>query len=205
MTEPTSYDGLQRVIELEGADEVIGRVLDIRTRQTPETISNHEVDVALFPPDSNIPPENQTKVTDVPIKQPTSGAAALPTVGSLVRLSFRNADQTAPLVDGVVYGDADTDRAPIAEPGEMRFTREGASIEVVTNDADEPLARVVKCGPEEREATGGIEYNLSSGRILIRNENGHGIEIPSDGNIKLYGNTVDIDTTGSAPSFDNSG
>jgi hypothetical protein len=127
----------------------------------------------------------------------TSGVVSTPQVDDLVLLLFP-ARSDDPFVVGNLYGDQDSDRAPIGGATDYRISRTGASIEVVTTDSDETVIRLVDRGAGGDVRSIGLEVNTDTGDIVVKNQNGHGIEVPANGNVKIYGDSIDFDTTNDA-------
>jgi hypothetical protein len=127
----------------------------------------------------------------------TSDVVSTPQVDDLVLLLFPSRSDE-PFVIGTLYGDQDDDRAPIGGAEDYRISRTGASIEVVTTDSDETVIRLVDRDADDDVRSTGLEVNVASGDIVVKNQNGHGIEIPANGDVKIYGKSIDFDTNGDA-------
>lgn len=102
----------------------VGRVRTVWTHTDPADSSNHEVDVAIPPGEPLEEPRR------IPVLQPATGGVYVPKEGDLVRVSYLDGDGDRPIVDGVVYGDADEDRAPLAEEGDIRLFRGDFGVEL---------------------------------------------------------------------------
>lgn len=143
----------------------IGRVTQVYEHTDPSDQSNHEVDVAI--------PPGETPTTThrrVPIVQPTSGAALVPQVGDMVRVSFIGGEGERPVVDGIVYGDADQDRAPIATEGDVRLRRGDLEVELAGDGSNARLALRpdATTAPElvvEIDASGTIQLGKPDGTL----------------------------------------
>jgi hypothetical protein len=124
-----------------------------------------------------------------------------PKVDNLVLLVF-SARSDDPFVIGNVYGDQDADRAPIADSDSIRISRNGASIDIQTTDSDDTIIQLTdRDADADSKATTlktGIEINVTTGDIVVKNKNGHGIEIPASGEVTIYGSEIDLNTAGSA-------
>ena len=174
----------------------IGEVQKVWTHSEAGDNSNHEVNVAI-PPGGEPFQEHRR----VPILQPTSGVAYVPEVGDLVRVSYLAGNGDRPVVDGAVYGDADADRAPLADEGDVRLHRKGATIEVVTTDAGDDVVRVVRQPTDGQAPDMGLELNLSTGEMKVSDGSGYGFESDGAGNIQWYAQSFDIDTSGATISW----
>jgi len=99
-----------------------------------------------------------------------------------------------------LYGDQDDDRAPLGGAEDYRIARLGASIEVITPGGDETVIRLADRGADADagSASIGLEVNIDTGDIVVKNQNGHGIEIPANGKVKIYGDSIDFDTKNDA-------
>ena len=103
----------------------VGRIVTVWPHTGDEDRpSNHEVDVAIPPGEPVQEPRR------VPILQPTGGAAYVPRDGDLVLVGYLRGNGDRPIVLGSVYADADRDRAPIAEEGDIRLRRGDIAMEL---------------------------------------------------------------------------
>jgi hypothetical protein len=154
--------------------------------------SNHEVTV------STPPGENPTQTFERrPVVTPSSGMVTTPQPDDLVLLLFP--EQTDdPFVIGNVYGDTTETRAPTADAGDLKFTRGGGSIELTTNNSGGTIIKLTGRSTGASDDDIGLEINTDTGDIVIKNQNGHGVEIPSDGNVTIFGNEIDLNTKNSA-------
>lgn len=160
----------------------VGRVITVWPHTgDEERPSNHEVDVAIPPGEPVQEPRR------VPIQQPVGGAAYVPRVGDLVLVGYLRGNGDRPIVLGSVYADADRDRAPLAETGDVRVKRGSTYCEVAGDgswvrmarkpgDLEPPTAKV------EIDANGDVRIE-SDGDILLNgipwDTHGH----PYDGGI----------------------
>jgi len=191
--EPTERSRIRQLISEQVKKPTVGEVQEVFAHTGNEDRpSNHEATVSV-PPGEN-PTETYRRR---PVIVPTSGAVVTPQVGDLVLLQFpARSDQ--PFITGVVYGDADDDRAPIAGAEEIRINRTGASVEIVQTDSGDSVVRVVDREADNDKRAIGLEINTDTGDIVLKNQNGHGIEISANGDVKIYGSSIDLDTQGSA-------
>lgn len=132
--DPNQRGAMLRLIREELAPPRVGRVAKVWTHDAQDDNSNHEVNVAI-PPGGDVDEEHRR----VPIMQPTSGAAYVPSVGDMVLVTYL--DGADPIVLGAVYGDADDDRAPIAGAGDARLRRGSLYVEAA---GDGSSARIAK-------------------------------------------------------------
>jgi signal peptidase I len=187
----------------------IGQVQEVFVHTGNETRpSNHEVSV------STPPGENPTQIFKRrPVVTPSSGMVTTPQVGDLVLLLFP--EQTDdPFIVGNLYGDTEETRAPTAGTGELRFIRDessididGGAIEINRDNASVNISEngagesVIKITGESTDVSGddiGAQINADNGDIVIKNQNGHGIEIPSDGKVTIFGDEIDLNTQNEA-------
>jgi uncharacterized Zn-binding protein involved in type VI secretion len=160
----------------------IGRVRTVWTHTEPDDNSNHEVDVAIPPGEPLQEPRR------IPVIQPTIGGVYVPKEGDLVRISYLDGDGDRPIVDGVVYGDADEDRAPLAEEGDIRLFRDDLGVELA---GDGTHARLTKrtdgaSDPDlvvEIDDTGTIRLGAPNGDLKPVARKGDAVSVTdSDGN-----------------------
>lgn len=141
----------------------IGRVRTVWTHSDPSDTSNHEVDVAIPPGEPLEEPRR------IPILQQTGGAY-VPKEGDLVRVSYLDGDGDRPIVDGVVYGDADGDRAPLAAEGDIRLFRGEFGVELAGDGSSARLTKRVDgtTSPDlviEIDDTGTVKLGDPSGTL----------------------------------------
>ena len=177
--EPTERGRIQALIDNAIALPRIGRVTAVRTHTDTSDTSNHEVDVAVPPGD----PVQEFRT--VPILQPTGASVALPQEGDLVRVNFLDGDGDRPIVDGVVYADADRDRAPLADAGDVRVSRGDLYAELA---GDGSVARLAKKPGDLDTPTATVSID-AQGAVTIK----------TDGDITVSaGGDVVIDEGGTA-------
>jgi hypothetical protein len=191
--EATERSRIRQLITEQVRQPTVGEVQEVFPHTGNEDRpSNHEATVSV--PPGPTPAETYQRR---PVVVPSSGAVVTPQEGDLVLLQFpKRSDQ--PFISGVVYGDADDDRAPIAGPEEVRINRTGASVEIVQTDAGDTVIRVVDREADDDTRAIGLEVNTDTGDIVLKNQNGHGIEIPASGDVKIYGSSIDLNTQGDA-------
>jgi len=159
----------------------IGRVTTVWTHTTETDQSNHEVDVAIPPGESMQEPDR------VPIMQSTSGAAYVPREGDLVLVGYLQGSGERPVVLGAVYGDADADRAPLADEGDVRIHRGQLYSELA---GDGSVARIAKKPGDQDTPTARVEID-DTGSVTVE----------TDGDITISANgDVVIDEGGEAKS-----
>lgn len=191
--EDTDRSRIRKLIRDAVQQPTIGEVQEVFAHTGSEDRpSNHDVTVSV-PPGPNATETYERR----PVVVSTSGAVSTPEVGDLVLLIFP-ARSDDPFVIGTVYGDQEEDRAPIAGPTDRRISRSGASVEVIQTDSDETVIRVVDRAANEDTISTGVEINTDTGDIVLKNQNGHGIEVPANGTVKIYGDTIDFDTKNDA-------
>jgi len=191
--EPTDRSRIRQLIRDAVQQPTVGQVQEVFPHTGNESRpSNHDVTVSV-PPGPNPTETYQRR----PVMTSTSGVVSTPQVDDLVLLLFP-ARSDDPFVVGNLYGDQDSDRAPIGGTADYRISRTGASIEVVTTDSDETVIRLVDRDADDDVRSIGLEVNVASGDIIVKNQNGHGIEIPANGDVKIYGDSIDFDTNGNA-------
>jgi len=191
--EPTDRSRIRQLIRDAVQQPTVGQVQEVFPHTGNESRpSNHDVTVSV-PPGPNPTETYQRR----PVMTSTSGVVSTPQVDDLVLLLFP-ARSDDPFVVGNLYGDQDDDRAPIGGATDYRISRTGASIEVVTTDSDEAVIRLVDRGADDDVRSIGLEVNVDTGDVVVKNQNGHGIEIPANGNVKIYGDSIDFDTNGNA-------
>ncbi|AFH22093.1 hypothetical protein OSG_eHP16_00005 [environmental Halophage eHP-16] len=189
----TERSRIRQLIQDTVKQPTVGQVQEVFPHTGTETRpSNHEVSVSV-PPGPNPAETYQRR----PVMVSTSGVVSTPQVDDLVLLLFPSRSDE-PFVIGTLYGDQDDDRAPIGGATDYRISRTGASIEVVTTDSDETVIRLVNRDADDDVRSIGLEVNVASGDIVVKNQNGHGIEIPANGDVKIYGDSIDFDTNGDA-------
>ncbi|GGM64159.1 hypothetical protein J2752_000467 [Halarchaeum rubridurum] len=153
----------------------VGRVRKVWTHTDEADTSNHEVNVAV-PPGGDVDGEHR----QIPIQQPATGAVAVPSVNDLVLVM---GSDTGPVAMPAVYGDADADRAPLGEEGDVRIRRGELYAEVAGDgswarlakkpgDLDDPSARVeLDAGGAVRIETDG-DVTISAGGQVVIDEGG---------------------------------
>ncbi|MEG9884965.1 MAG: hypothetical protein V6Z86_10280 [Hyphomicrobiales bacterium] len=189
----TERSRIRQLIQDTVKQPTVGQVQEVFPHTGTEARpSNHEVSVSV-PPGPNPAETYQRR----PVMVSTSGVVSTPQVDDLVLLLFPSRSDE-PFVIGTLYGDQDDDRAPIGGATDYRISRTGASIEVVTTDSDETVIRLVDRDADDDVRSIGLEVNVASGDIVVKNQNGHGIEIPANGDVKIYGDSIDFDTNGDA-------
>jgi hypothetical protein len=191
----TDRSRIRQLIQDTVKQPTVGQVQEVFPHTGSESRpSNHEVSVSV-PPGPNPTETYQRR----PVMVSTSDVVSTPQVDDLVLLLFPSRSDE-PFVIGTLYGDQDDDRAPIGGATDYRISRTGASIEVVTTDSDETVIRLVDRGADDDVGSRsiGLEVNVASGDIVVKNQNGHGIEIPANGDVKIYGDSIDFDTNGDA-------
>jgi len=189
----TDRSRIRQLVQDTVKQPTVGQVQEVFPHTgTEDRPSNHEVSVSV-PPGPNPTETYQRR----PVMVPTSDVVSTPQVDDLVLLLFPSRSDE-PFVIGTLYGDQDGDRAPIGGATDYRISRTGASIEVVTTDSDETLIRLVDRGADDDVRSIGLEVNVASGDIVVKNQNGHGIEIPANGDVKIYGKSIDLDTANDA-------
>lgn len=140
----------------------VGRVRTVWTHTDPADSSNHEVDVAIPPGEPLEEPRR------IPVLQPATDGVYVPKQGDLVRVSYLDGDGDRPIVDGVVYGDADEDRAPLAEEGDIRLFRGDFGVELA---GDGSFARLTKRSDGNADPDLVVEID-DSGTIRLGDPNG---------------------------------
>jgi signal peptidase I len=80
----------------------------------------------------------------------------------------------------------------------VRLSRESASIDITTNSNDETIIELTGQSTSVAGADIGLQINADTGDIVMKNQNGHGIEIPAGGNVTIFGDKIDFDTNNSA-------
>jgi hypothetical protein len=189
----TERSRIRQLIQDTVKQPTVGQVQEVFPHTGTEARpSNHEVSVSV-PPGPNPAETYQRR----PVMVSTSDVVSTPQVDDLVLLLFPSRSDE-PFVIGTLYGDQDDDRAPIGGATDYRISRTGASIEVVTTDSDETVIRLVNRDADDDVRSIGLEVNVASGDIVVKNQNGHGIEIPANGDVKIYGDSIDFDTNGDA-------
>jgi len=189
----TERSRIRQLIQDTVKQPTVGQVQEVFPHTGSESRpSNHEVSVSV-PPGPNPAETYQRR----PVMVSTSDVVSTPQVDDLVLLLFPSRSDE-PFVIGTLYGDQDSDRAPIGGAADYRISRTGASIEVVTTDSDETVIRLVDRDADDDVRSIGLEVNVASGDIVVKNQNGHGIEIPANGDVKIYGKSIDFDTNGDA-------
>jgi hypothetical protein len=150
--------------------------------------SNHEVSVEA-------PPGIGDQTYDRrPVLTPTSGVVTTPQVDDLVLLLFPSRSDL-PFVVGNLYGDSAQTRAPIGDPGVIRFRRDGLYIELL---GDGSKARIAKKStdadiPPDAEPPDAEVTVTNSGEIKIINSGSSGIEIDAgEGGVDITGGSVSI-------------
>jgi hypothetical protein len=191
----TDRSRIRQLVQDSVDQATIGQVQEVFAHTgAEERPSNHEVTVSVPPGPS--PTETYQRR---PVMVSTSGVVSTPQVDDLVLLLFPvRSDE--PFVVGSLYGDQDDDRAPIAGAEDYRVSRLGASVEIITPGGNETVIRLVDRSADDDAGTAqtGVEINVDTGDIVLKNQNGHGIEVPADGNVTIYGDSIDFDTTGNA-------
>jgi len=189
----TERSRIRQLIQDTVKQPTVGQVQEVFPHTGSESRpSNHEVSVSV-PPGPNPAETYQRR----PVMVSTSDVVSTPQVDDLVLLLFPSRSDE-PFVIGTLYGDQDDDRAPIGGAADYRISRTGASIEVVTTDSDETVIRLVDRDADDDVRSIGLEVNTDTGDIVVKNQNGHGIEIPANGDVKIYGDSIDFDTNGDA-------
>jgi len=184
--QPTDRSRIRQVIQDEIQEPTLGQVQEVFPHTGTESRpSNHEVTVSV-PPGPN-PTETYLRR---PVMTETSGVVSTPQVDDLVLLLFP-ARSDEPIVVGNLYGDQDEDRAPFGEAGEYRINRLGATIEIATTDSGDTVIRLA--GGDAGAIA--LTINLDTGDISLKNQNGHGIEIPASGDVTISGSTIDFNTS----------
>lgn len=103
----------------------VGEVQQVYTHSSADDQSNHEVTVTIPPG------PNPTRQHDrVPVAVPTAGAVTVPQEGDLVLVQYRAGDGDLPIISQVVYGDADADRAPVGDTGDVKVRRGDVEAEL---------------------------------------------------------------------------
>lgn len=195
--ENTERSRIRQLIQDTVQQATIGQVQEIFPHTgDEERPSNHEVTVSS-PPGPNPTQTYQRR----PIVTATSGVVNTPQVDDLVLLIF-SARTDDPFILGNVYGDQDKNRAPIANPDSIRLSRNGASVDIITTENNETVVQVVDRASDVPSSTDelsiGLEVNIDTGDIVLKNQNGHGIEVPANGDVTIYGKNIDLNTDGSA-------
>jgi hypothetical protein len=135
-----------------------GEVTAVYTHDDPDDASNHEVDVQIPPG-----PRPLREHRRVPVGVPADGAVAVPREGDHVLVQYEAGDGDRPLVTTVFYGDADEDRAPLGDEGDVRVRR----------------------GNVEADLAGDGSY----GRLALTPDDGGSpdlvVEVDSDGTVRL--------------------
>lgn len=131
--EPTDLAYLRSLVREAVRPPEIGRVTSVRARDSQEAISNHEATVSLL--------RREQALQDVPLVQPTTGAALVPQEGDLVLVAWAGPEADQPLVVGHLYGDADPDRAPLAAAGDVRLRRGDLYAELAGDGTHARLAK----------------------------------------------------------------
>jgi len=133
--EPTERSRIKSLINETVRQPTVGEVEAVFPHTGDEDRpSNHEVNVSV--PPGPTPSETYRRR---PVVVPTSGSVVTPREGDLVLLQFpRRSDQ--PFVTGVVYGDADDDRAPVGESGTVRFGRGDLEVQLAGDGSSARLA-----------------------------------------------------------------
>jgi len=191
----TDRSRIRQLVQDSVEQATIGQVQEVFAHTgAEERPSNHEVTVSV-PPGPNPTETYQRR----PVMVSTSGVVSTPQADDLVLLLFPTRSDE-PFIIGTLYGDQDDDRAPLGGSEDYRIARLGASIEVITPGGDETVIRLVDRGADARtgSASIGLEVNVDTGDIVVKNQNGHGIEIPANGDVKIYGDSIDFDTKNDA-------
>lgn len=116
-TDPTEKDRIERIIEQKTLRPRIARVTDVEPHTSPDDFTNHRVDVET-------PPGNPIQsYQDVSVGQPGDGTIHVPEVDQLVVIDFFKGNGEEPYVVKSVYGTADRHRAPMGNPGVIRYKR----------------------------------------------------------------------------------
>jgi len=114
----------------------IGEVTQVTTHSSSDDASNHEVDVQI-PPGATPVREHHR----VPVGVPAAGMVAVPEEGDLVLVQYKAGDGERPLVTKVFYGDADADRAPVGDAGDVCARRGDLEVDLA---GDGSYARLAK-------------------------------------------------------------
>jgi hypothetical protein len=175
--EPTDLAYLRSLVREAVRPPEIGRVTTVRARDSQEAISNHEATVSLL--------RREQSLQDVPLVQPATGAALVPREGDLVLVAFAGAEADQPLVVGHLYADADADRAPLAEAGDVRLRRGELYAELADDGAHARLAKK----PGDRDTP--------TAEVSIDDQGNVSIETDGDITVSAGGDVV-IDEGGTA-------
>jgi hypothetical protein len=141
----------------------IGEVTEVTTHSASDDTSNHEVDVQI-PPGNNPVREHHR----VPVGVPAGGIVAVPEPGDLVLVQYQAGDGERPLVTKVFYGDADADRAPVGDVGDVRARRGELEVDLA---GDGSYARLAKT-PVDGGTPDVVVEVASDGTIRLGDPNG---------------------------------
>jgi|APHM01.1.fsa_nt_gi hypothetical protein len=174
--EPTDLDYVRSLVREATHPPEFGRVVKVRVRDDEDKISNHEATVDLLRRDQIL--------VDVALLQPASDSACVPQKDDIVLVGFSGAEADQPVVLGYAFADKDSDRAPVAEEGDIRIKRGDVEVEV---DASEETARL-KSGPPDDPT----EVVVSSSGIVIKSDTS--VSVEADGGVGIEsGSDVTID------------
>jgi hypothetical protein len=150
--------------------------------------SNHEVSVEA-------PPGIGDQTYDRrPVMTPTSGVVATPQINDLVLLIFPSRSDL-PFVIGNLYGDSSQTRAPIGDPGVIRFRRGGLYVELLGDGSEARIAKKSNDSgiPPDAESPDAEVTVTDSGDINIINSGESDIQIDAgEGGVEITGGSVSI-------------
>jgi hypothetical protein len=151
--------------------------------------SNHEVTVAAPPGVRDQTFERR------PVMTTTSGVVASPQPGDLVLLVF-TARSDSPVVLGNLYGDSEQTRAPLGDPGVIRFKRGSLYVELAADGSSARLAKKTTEDPIPPDtAEPDSEVSLSETGDITISDDGDG-----DNSITINGGgsiNIDVNNAGS--------
>jgi hypothetical protein len=204
---------------------MLAEVTEVFARDKETAIVNDD-NATLFPsePDPVIRPSNHEVSVEAPpgigdqtydrrpVMTPTSGVVAPPQVDDLVLLVFPSRSDL-PFVIGNLYGDSSQTRAPIGDPGVIRFRRGGLYVELLGDGSEARIAKksndsAISPDAESPDAevavtdSGDINITNSGGSDIQIDAGGGGVEITggsvliSNASVSISGSSVQIDEGG---------
>lgn len=136
----------------------IGEVEQVYVHDSASDHSNHEADVSIPPG------PNETRSHDrVPVAVPASGMVTTPKSGDLVLVNYLAGEGDEPVITQVVYGDADDDRAPLGQEGDISIRRGDKEIEAA---GDGSFARIAQVPTDGDQASLVVEID-DTGRVKV--------------------------------------
>jgi hypothetical protein len=203
--EDSDRSRIRQLIQDTVQQPMLGEVTQVFPRDEETAIVNTE-GIQLFPDDEdpNIRPSNHEVTVAAPpgvrdqtferrpVMTTTSGVVASPQPGDLVLVVFP-ARSELPFVLGNLYGDSDQTRAPLGDPGVIRFKRGSLYVELAADGTSARLAKKTNETPIPADtAEPDSEVSLSeTGDITISDDGGSGNSVTIDS-----GGSVNIDVGG---------